>query len=291
MNYNCKTLPNFLIVGAAKSGTTSLYRYLNQHSKIFLPSFKEPHFFVNKLVKGKIKNLIDDFDIYENLFKNTGKYKLRGEASVFYLYYYKEAIKNILKTLGKDTKIIIILRNPINRAYSAYKQVTSGIPDLMINFEVALKNDYTSDQNITPMFHLKEMGLYYKSVKAYIESFDNVYVIIFDDFTNQTEVEINNIVEFLGIEKENLNTSTTHNSERREWKNKLAAQLKVRNPILSKIFKILMISRFYKTVFTKNFNDMPSSTKKYLSKYYKTDVDNLSKLLQKNLNHWTKNIS
>lgn len=290
MNSNKFNLPNFLIVGAAKSGTTSLYRYLNQHSDIFMPSFKEPHFFVNKIVSEKIKNYIDDFDTYLKLFENAENYKLCGEASVFYLYYFEEAIKNILKTLGKNTKIIIILRNPIDRAYSAYKQVTSGIPNLMIDFEEAIKKDYTKKPNVTPMFHLKEVGLYYNSVKAYMDSFDDVYVMLFDNFKYQTEVEITNIIEFLGIEKEKLDASTRHNTGRKEWRIKSAAQLKIKNSKLKRIFKFLKINRLYKTVFTKNFNDMTPQVKSYLSRYYMDDIDKLSNLLQTDLSHWTNNI-
>ena len=286
---NLENLPNFLIVGAAKSGTTSLYRYLNQHSKIFLPSYKEPHFFVNKKVAGKINNYIDNLDAYLKLFENAENYKHRGEASVFYLYYYDEAIKYILKTLGKKTKIIILLRNPIDRAYSAYKQVTSGIPDLMIDFESAIKNDYTKSPDITPMFHLKEMGLYSDSVKAYMNSFDDVYVSLFDDFINQTEVEISNIIDFLGIEREELNASTKYNTGRREWRNKSAAQLKIKNPRLKKVLQFLKINKFYKKVFTKKFNNMKPEVKYYLHRYYMDDINKLSHLLQTDLSHWTKN--
>ena len=120
-------LPNFLIVGAAKSGTSSLHNYLNQHPDIFLPTYnihgvkvKEPRFLISKLVKDRLHEGIWTLEEYQSLFFNCVDYSAVGESTVLYLYYYEEAIKNIKKYLGNNIKIIIMLRNPIERAYSAY---------------------------------------------------------------------------------------------------------------------------------------------------------------------------
>ena len=109
-------LPNFLIVGAAKSGTTSLYNYLNQHPEVFMPTFnldgvnvKEPQFFVKQKIINKIHFGIWDWESYKDLFKKAQNHQAIGEASVFYLYYYEEAIKNIKRYLNSEVKIIIIL--------------------------------------------------------------------------------------------------------------------------------------------------------------------------------------
>src|ERR1700753_3266246 len=133
-------LPNFLIVGAAKSGTTSLFHYLKQHPDIFLPEFKEPHFFVSALVKNKVYSWIEEKQEYENLFAGASAYHKRGEASVTYLYYYKIAIPNILSLLGRSTKIIVILRNPVERALSAYNYTYKNNPsENNPSFEKALE--------------------------------------------------------------------------------------------------------------------------------------------------------
>ena len=120
-------LPNFLIVGAAKCGTSSLHNYLNQHPDIFMPSYnklgmkvKEPRFLIKDLVKNRLPNGVWSFEEYKSLFTDVKNAKLVGESTVLYLYYYEHAIKNIKHYLGKDVKIIIMLRNPIDRAYSAY---------------------------------------------------------------------------------------------------------------------------------------------------------------------------
>src|SRR4030095_16792053 len=97
--------PNFLLVGAGKSATRSLYNYMIQHPDVFMPKLKEPQFFVAEQVEGRIQKWIDNYDDYMRLFEGSGRKKAIGEASVMYLLFYEEAIRNIKKYLGNDVKI------------------------------------------------------------------------------------------------------------------------------------------------------------------------------------------
>ena len=116
--------PNLLIVGAAKSGTTSLHHYLDQHDEVFMSKHKEPHFLINNEEGvNKIPNGINKYRDYIRLFDNSKNYKYRGESSVMYLQFPEITIKNIIKYLDDDIKIIIMLRNPIDRAFSGYQHV------------------------------------------------------------------------------------------------------------------------------------------------------------------------
>ena len=178
-------LPNFLIVGAAKSGTSSLHNYLNQHPDIFMPTFnkngvnvKEPQFFVKEKVMDRIHSGVWDWENYIDLFKQAESHQAIGEASVFYLYYYEEAIKNIKRYLNNEIKIIIILRNPIDRAFSAYTHVSRSVKE-NLSFEEAIELEdkrLIKDKKLTPMVRYKDMGLYYKMVNAFLKSFDNVHL-------------------------------------------------------------------------------------------------------------------
>ena len=92
-------LPNFLIVGAAKSGTSSLHNYLNQHPEVFMPTFnkegmkvKEPRFLIKDLVQHRVHNGVWTFEEYQSLFADVKDEKAIGESTVLYLYYYKDAI-------------------------------------------------------------------------------------------------------------------------------------------------------------------------------------------------------
>jgi hypothetical protein len=108
-------LPNFFICGAARSGTTSMWEYLRQHPDIFMPpvfEHKEPSFFCDSYGVG-------DWDAYLSLFAEAGKRKRVGEASGPYLTS-PESPGRIKKVIN-DPRIVILLRNPAERAWSLFK--------------------------------------------------------------------------------------------------------------------------------------------------------------------------
>ncbi|NBC16502.1 MAG: sulfotransferase, partial [Bacteroidetes bacterium] len=120
--------PTFLIVGAAKAGTTSLYRYLRQHPDVYMPaSIKETFFFSRASVTEASgpgrrygTQAVTSWSDYADLFADANAQPARGEACTAYLYFYDEAIPEIRKYLGAGVRIVIILRDPVERAYSNY---------------------------------------------------------------------------------------------------------------------------------------------------------------------------
>ena len=114
-------LPNFIIIGAGKCGTTSMFTYLNQHPQIYLCPRKETYFFVPEPIRSKLKpwGAITDIEGYNNLFTNASSDRVIGEISTTY-YQYVESAKLIQQKLP-ETKIIAILRDPATRAFSDYQ--------------------------------------------------------------------------------------------------------------------------------------------------------------------------
>ena len=114
--------PDFFIVGAAKSGTTSLYSYVRQHPEVFLPSMKEPRFFVDPDYFGgdALGHLtqVRDLDEYLGLFAGAPECARVGEASPVYLY--SRGTAERIRGFRPDASIVAILRNPVDRAYSHY---------------------------------------------------------------------------------------------------------------------------------------------------------------------------
>jgi len=110
--------PNFFIVGAAKAGTSSLFRYLKEIPGIYMPEFKEPHFFAPNPPKYDNYKPMQDKTKYLDLFKESTSEKMIGEASASYLRN-PESPKLIHSTIP-DAKIIISLRDPVERAFSHY---------------------------------------------------------------------------------------------------------------------------------------------------------------------------
>ena len=129
------SLPNFMCIGASKSGTTSLYDILKQHSNIFLPTFKEPHFFD---ISPVYEHGISWYD--KTYFSGVKKEKCIGDFTPTYLFD-KYAPERILSSLGKNVKFIIILRNPVDRAYSHYLHSKRDLHE-HLSFEDALKKRY-----------------------------------------------------------------------------------------------------------------------------------------------------
>ena len=144
-------IPNLLIVGAGRAGTTSLVEYLNQHPDIFMyrnlsmVAQNEPKFFVKEVInsisdldplkKGILKYSVLDQNKYFELFKSDKDYNIYGEASIHYFNHPEISIQNIKKILG-DIPIIIILRNPVEKLISNWKYLGSDIFPLDLSLEM-----------------------------------------------------------------------------------------------------------------------------------------------------------
>ena len=296
-------LPNFLIVGAAKCGTSSLHNYLNQHPDIFMPTFtdeglkvKEPRFLIKEKVKDRLPKGIWNYEDYKSLFDNVTNEIAIGESTVLYLYYYNEAIKNIKKYLGEDVKIIIMLRNPIDRASSAYL-FASRTPQENQTFKEALMNArkrFEKDKTLSPMILYKELGLYYKMVKAYMENFKDVHIVLYDDFILQTDLEVRRVFDFLNIINTNdINTDKVINSGGKKWNSRFMKNLLMGEGGMKKILKFLLPKKVRVNIkerltnsFTSKADIINESIKKELLDYYQKDIQLLEKLITKDLSKW-----
>lgn len=217
--------PNFFIVGAPKAGTTSLYRYLQAHPEIFLPGLKEPHFFTSIRRSDPYGNLywpVIDERHYLNLFRRATGAKAVGEASSSYLVT-EEAACRIQSKVPK-AKIIALLRDPIERAFSHYlMDVGFGVQP--VPFYEAVVKDYTAAKKgmgITRLY--VEDGLYYPSVKRYMDLFgaENVLVLVFEELMKSPLKWVHRTVEFLGLDwnllqKDRLDKSYNEFGVARSW--------------------------------------------------------------------------
>jgi len=296
-------LPNFLIVGAAKSGTSSLHNYLYQHPEVYMPLYnekgvkvKEPRFLIKDLVQYRVHNGIWSFEEYQSLFSDVKNEIAIGESTVLYLYYFEHAIENIKRYLGKNVRIIIMLRNPTDRAYSAFHHVSRGFKE-SYSFEESLDLEMgrlERDKTLTPMVMYKEMGMYYKMVKAYKDSFKNVHVIFYEDFRDNVKLEMDKVYCFLGISRDvEIDLNLRYNVGGKRWKSqKLKYLIKDSNYITSLmkfIFPRLVRSKIYNflvKILSRKVKPINEVTKKALNDYFKEDVTQLSKLLDKDLKHW-----
>lgn len=298
-------LPNFLIVGAAKSGTSSLHQYLLQHPDIFMSTFnkegvsvKEPQFLIKSKVERRLHFGIWEWKEYLSIFEDVKEQSVIGEASVFYLYYYEEAIKNIKKRLGNDVKIIILLRNPVDRAFSAFLHVSKSVKE-KLSFEEALEKEegrLERDLTLTPMVMYKSMGMYYNMVKAYKNEFKNIHIVIYEDFRDKTNSTLESIFMFLDVNPTlKLDYSLRHNVGGKEWKNIKMKNLFQNDSLLKSIY-FKFVPRIIKNkirerilrLSTKKAGVMNKKTKENLKSFFKEDINRLSNLIGRDLMHWIK---
>ncbi|MGL6340594.1 MAG: sulfotransferase family protein, partial [Waterburya sp.] len=139
-------MPNFLIIGAAKAGTTALHEYLQQHPQIYLTPTKETNFFAfaeqDINFQGIGDEVLKDFSItdwktYQAQFAGVTREKAIGEACPSYLYYPQAAIK--IKQYIPDARLIVILRNPVERAYANFLHIVRDDRETHRDFALALQ--------------------------------------------------------------------------------------------------------------------------------------------------------
>lgn len=296
--------PDFLVVGTARAGTTSLYSYLLQHPQLFLPVVKEPCFFTfadEKInyKKGKFSFAITSIEEYAKLYEKALPDQLTGECSTPYLYLYKKTITN-LKKIHDDyssIKIIIVLRNPVDRAYSQYLwRVRDGREDLTFKEAIEQEAERMKDNYSFDYFYL-DRGKYYEQVKAYLKEFKNVKIILYEDLKINVEQELINICQFLNVDKNFIFV------KRNEQNSSFLPKSKVLSKLISfeSKIKFRMLNYFpdnVKSSLKEQFRRFNSSKKEIqplsaelrdkLNEFFKEDIRNLEKLIGRNLSIWQK---
>jgi hypothetical protein len=199
---NTHMWPNFFIIGAARAGTTTLYEYLRRVPQVHLPSNKEPRYFIarsiNRDVYGRLA--IGNTEKYLDLFANSDATAI-GEATPEYLYHDSSA-HNIREKVP-HAKIIITLRNPVNRAFSHYLLLNTLL-NIKYSFDDMVKSEWANKKLDLGRWRspgIIECGFYSHGVSKYLELFgsDRVKIIIFDEWTKDVINTLNAIVEFLNV--------------------------------------------------------------------------------------------
>jgi hypothetical protein len=191
--------PNFFIVGAPKAGTTSLYYYLKNIPGIYLSPIKEPNYFVRHAVQGGSFDLIQDKAEYLGLFRKSDRCVAIGEASSTYLW--GPDSPTLIHEAVPHARIIILLRDPIDRARSQYL-MRMKYHHLKSSFYDELMRDYNSKEKVWGVSGLYiEFGMYYEQVKRYLDQFgkEQVKIILFEEFIHHPRENVNEVLSFLGV--------------------------------------------------------------------------------------------
>jgi hypothetical protein len=196
------TWPNLFLVGAAKAGTTSVYDELAKHPAIYMSPMKEPHYFSRiqpSPERAAFFPHITDEDDYKALFHGATDERLVGEASTSYLWDAEAAAR--IHSVAPEASILIMLRNPVERAYSQYwNDVREGIETR--SFTDALAEERRSGAGVWGVTSLYiDCGRYADQVERYLDRFgERVLVSFFEDFVADQPRAVAGIQEFLGVD-------------------------------------------------------------------------------------------
>lgn len=293
------TKPNFLIVGASKCGTTALYYYLKQHKEISFSELKEPKYFssINQNFphKGIGDTSVDKFAIksfsdYLTLF-NGFENKRVGEASPDTMFFHEKTAPIIKKKLG-DIPIIIILRNPVKRAFSAYMYLKRDSRETLSFREALDAEENRLNENWDFIWGYKKCGLYYEQVKTFLNIFKNVKIIFQEDLKTNTNNTLKEIYSFLDVdEKFETDTSIKHN-ESGVPNNFISKFLLSRNNIASTTIREVLKKIIPRIILEKVASNSLKKVRLleedviFLKPYFHDDICKLELLIDKNLSLW-----
>jgi len=299
MRFKATRNNRFFCVGAQKSATTTLHEILKENHEIFLPNEKETKFFVENYLYERGK------EFYENSYFNnlTGREKILGEIDPDYLYS-DRAPKRIFKCYRKS-KIVILLRNPITRAYSHYLMTVSrGIENYSFERAIKAEPERLIKSRFNKLYYsYLARGLYAKQIKKYLRLFPrgNLKIILMDDFIKDTDKEIKDICKFLGVTTDFTYKKGIKANSAKAPKNKYLSRFLhhhtwMRNHRYREFLKLFFPeespqSKIIKTLRAFNMDKISDSgisinIQQDLAEYYKLDVEELSSIIGRDLLFW-----
>lgn len=214
-------LPNLLIVGAMRSGTTSAYRYLARHPGIYMTPLKEPTYlaftdgpptYAGPGDEHLCQNIVTSRSEYERLFDDAGEAPVRGEASAMYLYV-PQAIDAISRVCP-DAHCLVVLREPVARAYSAFQYQRAREREPIPDFAAALaQEEVRRAENWSPMFHYDRAGRYADQLERLYSAIphEQISVITHDALAAQGPRALTPLLARLGLAPLDGVNATAHN--------------------------------------------------------------------------------
>jgi hypothetical protein len=268
-----RNIPNFVCIGAPRAGTTWLYRKLKYHKDVYVPeSKKELNYFNENYGKG--------LDWYKKYFRRSGKFSSVGEISPSYLYSPLSAYR--MSKVKKIKKILIILRDPIERTLSHYKYLIK---------RNNIKRSFSHFVNEYPK--AIEQSLYYNNILSYLNHFNrkNIKILIFEEVFEEVDKALREVEKFLEIDSEKFpdtdKNEKINNSNIPRFGRVYSTMISLNEFLLkiglegaSKIAKNSGIKKIFEGK-SKNKNiSIESSIKKDMAEFYKEDVRKIEKNLR-----------
>lgn len=290
---------DFIEIGAKKSATTWIFNCLTDHPEICEPDTKEMHFFDQPFRYNQ------GIAEYESYFDQCSSKTIKGEFTPDYLYY--EKVPKRIHKHFPDVKLIVCLRDPVERAFSHYsfEKRVKGKTSIYDSFEEAVnKDDF-----------LVGMGYYYKQLKRYYDLFpeENILVLFYEDLKEPPEEFIQKVYRFVGAEPSDFITSSVDEKANPTGEKLVKAKFPWLDSIIYRIGnsidresktyilcdkiglrklrnKVLSLHHEKQKSQSKNKkrreSEITPEVESKLRDFYKEDINNLEGLIDKDLSHW-----
>ena len=289
--------PDFFIIGAPKCGTTSLAAWLREHPGIYMPRFKEPHFF------NSDHNFINtpSWDHYRSLFRDAdpGLHRAVGEASVWYLYS-ERAVPEILRHFP-EARLIALVRNPVEMAYALFEQQRFSGMEHLRDFEAAWRAQAQRKEgrNVASFCREPKHLLYAEacSLGCQLERLhavarpEQILTLVLDDFRQDPRAQYLRVLEFLGLEDDQRREFPVLNSAKSRRLPMLTRMVGRLNRFKNKLgiwnrgLGILAALDAWNIRYRPR-QRMPEDLRAELESFFSEEIDRLQFLLQRDLTHW-----
>ncbi|HUI25386.1 MAG TPA: sulfotransferase [Candidatus Kryptonia bacterium] len=295
--------PNTLLIGAMKSGTSSVYEYLRQHPQIYMSPIKEPEFFAFETAPNFVGFKDDripyviDATAYRALFDGVNREIAIGEASTIYLYWPTAAER--IRRLAPDAKLIAILRHPVDRAYSNFVQLVRHRHESLMDFGAALREEESRvARRWGPRWHYKRRGLYGEQLQRYFDRFapERLRVYLYEDLNRDAIAVLQDIFRFIGVDDSfkpdvsmRFNVSGVPMSPGLDrWLRSRTSRVKA---IVRPLLPLALRRRAINSAMNSNLRSAPPLTpavRAELTEFFRADILRLQDLIGRDLSHWLR---
>ena len=295
-------LPDFLIIGAARAGTTAIYSYLRQNPSIFMPSSKEPNFFafdpedLHFAGPGAdyVNNSVSSHADYLALFQDAPAGAVCGEASPLYLY--SEIAPQRIKALVPSVRMVAVLRNPIDQAFSHYLYAQKQRIEPLDDFQAALQAERERlAAGWQPLCGYSSFPRYAEQLERYYAEFDRDQILVrtYEDFLTAPEKLLSDITSFIGADTSFAPDLSYKPNAGGVPKNRMFQDFLMKpNPITGAIAKVvpqdlrLRIRDHLSSFNLKREDAMPPNARAILRERLLPEIDRLETLIDRDLSDW-----
>lgn len=279
--------PDFIMIGAAKVGSTSIYEYLRDHPAVCLSQAKELYYFLPTEARENLKpwGAIATPEEYAAQFAHCRPGQIKVELSTNY-YAYPEAA-SLIKAACPHVKLLMVLRDPASRAFSSYNMRLRNVGDVR-----PVAEELTDDQS-----EFVQRGFYFAQLSAFLQHFslDEIKVFFFEDFLANKQIFYQNLCDFLEIEfieQQRNYHGRPGGVPQQRWLHQLVSQ---QNPLRSAIATLLKLflneerrQQIRENILRSNIKKVKLSPelRRQLIQKYTDDITQLEKLLGRDLSHW-----